>query len=388
MRSLKLGEAGALVKDHRTGIWRFRYFDPRSGATLRRSTGETDFQRALEAQAQFLREFARSITTPFYGTYNVAAAKYIDTVKNDETRRQMEGALVRWHPYIGTLRLMDITEDHVRDFIDEHREAGLSESTIRVRLSFLVNVFRSVHKDLRNHFLDAWQTWVGKSAVIGYPVSRPEEDRVLAALEHPWQRRMVVFAVETGLRRSELEDLVGREVTAAEKYLWVRDGKGGKDRMVPLTPRALAVLSEIGPRGPDERVFEHTIQHRWWGPARETAGLPKVRWHDLRHTFGTRWVRDGGEVTVLQKVMGHASITMTMRYVKLAGSDLIAGMEKVAKYRASTVDTSKTETEQPALQLVPNGNVSEQHEASHEASKYGLILGAGKSTKKQKVRQA
>ena len=50
--------------------------------------------------------------------------------------------------------------------------------------------------------------------------------------------------------------------------------------------------------------------------------LPDLHWHDLRHTFATRWLRDRGPIARLQQVLGHSTITQTMRYAHLVTEDL------------------------------------------------------------------
>jgi integrase len=75
--------------------------------------------------------------------------------------------------------------------------------------------------------------------------------------------------------------------------------------------------------GPSARIFQEVL-HR----VLAAAGFPKtqrggkerpyIRFHDLRHTFASRWVMKGGDLFKLQKILGHQSVQMTMRYAHLA----------------------------------------------------------------------
>ena len=72
------------------------------------------------------------------------------------------------------------------------------------------------------------------------------------------------------------------------------------------------------------------LHERLWGACRR-AGLRKVRWHDLRHTFGSQLVALGVPIRQVQEWLGHSTIMMTMRYAHLApggGADLIRVLDE------------------------------------------------------------
>ena len=70
------------------------------------------------------------------------------------------------------------------------------------------------------------------------------------------------------------------------------------------------------------------------------AKIEDFRFHDLRHTFASRFVMDGGSVHALQKILGHATITMTMRYAHLSPDHLRAEMAKTERRTAAVVAES------------------------------------------------
>lgn len=70
---------------------------------------------------------------------------------------------------------------------------------------------------------------------------------------------------------------------------------------------------------PDEKGRMLTIDFRSeMGKAAESAGLRKIRFHDLRHTFASNFVAKGGNIISLQRILGHSTISMTLRYAHLA----------------------------------------------------------------------
>lgn len=115
--------------------------------------------------------------------------------------------------------------------------------------------------------------------------------------------------------------------------------KSGKVRSVPMAPDVAAALARVGQRerftGDDDFVFPgesglplnpDALSSRY-EKALEAAGLRRLRFHDLRHTFGTRMIREA-DIRRVQEWMGHADIQTTMKYLhyesRTADADLVA----------------------------------------------------------------
>jgi len=133
-------------------------------------------------------------------------------------------------------------------------------------------------------------------------------------------RRCVALGLLAGLRNHEMAGLDAADISLHQRLLVVRDGKGRKDRIVPLHPGLVRVLDGIGVRGP-------VIVGRHGGPVRPDTVGDIVRRHfehlgvtatphQLRHTFGTEMARAAaGNLVVVARTMGHASTSTTMGYV-------------------------------------------------------------------------
>ncbi len=147
---------------------------------------------------------------------------------------------------------------------------------------------------------------------------------------------LIIVAAMTGLRRGELVALRWRDVRFEQPALHVEravsDGqirrpKSGKARIVPLADRPLGVLRELSARAywtdPNDLVFARAdggMRHpdavsQAYICARDAAGAPALRFHDLRHTFGTLLARAGVTGFDIQAWMGHSSYTTTQRYL-------------------------------------------------------------------------
>jgi len=179
-------------------------------------------------------------------------------------------------------------------------------------------------------------------------LSGAEEAALFAALR-PDFWPMVRFALWTGIRLSNVIGLTWRQVDfdANEIRLRIKSKKPGGDWFaVPLTPMVAALLQ--GERGRhDTRVFTYecarsrqgrrkglrypftqTGWRRPWKAALEAAGVTDFRFHDTRHTAATRTRREGGDLKVIQKMLGHKRIETTARYAHVGLDDVRAAMER------------------------------------------------------------
>ena len=154
-------------------------------------------------------------------------------------------------------------------------------------------------------------------------------------------RPIVLLALNTGLRRSELFHLRWKDVDLTAKWLSV-DGataKNGQTRRVPLNTEALTTLEAWRRQAPDTeaRVFPGVggerlkrIDRAWRG-LRERAALEGFRFHDLRHHFASRLVQSGVDLNTVRELLGHADITMVLRYAHLSPDRLATAVEKVVR---------------------------------------------------------
>jgi integrase len=171
---------------------------------------------------------------------------------------------------------------------------------------------------------------------------------------------LFLTAAFTGLRRGELLALRWRDVDFASSAIRVRASyaagavttpKSGKVRSVPLAPEVAEVLAKLAKRqwftAEDDLVFpgelgsflDGSALRRRYVRALENAGLRSLRFHDLRHTFGTRMIAKA-DIRRVQEWMGHADIQTTMRYLHYAPREedarLVADAFRVEPARVRT----------------------------------------------------
>ena len=156
------------------------------------------------------------------------------------------------------------------------------------------------------------------------------------------------FAILTGLRLANTVELDWSQIDfqAREIVVKIKSRKpGGKVLVLPITDETLVLLVNQNPRD-QGRVFlkDGRPIKSWqtaWRGARRRAAINDFRWHDLRHTAGTRMVRAGADISDVQEVLGHASIITTRRYVSRDTGAKRRAMELLSESR-NTPETRVT----------------------------------------------
>ena len=153
--------------------------------------------------------------------------------------------------------------------------------------------------------------------------------RLFTVATNPKHRALLMTAYAAGLRASELTRLRVCDIDSGRMALRVDQGKGNKDRYVPLSPRLLEHLRAYwrrvrpGPwlfpgRSADVSLSRHGPAHIYKS-AKDKAGISKASGiHTLRHGYATGLLEVGVELQVIQRRLGHTSIRSTMRYLHLA----------------------------------------------------------------------
>jgi integrase len=131
----------------------------------------------------------------------------------------------------------------------------------------------------------------------------------------------IMLSAYTGLRASELLRLPAVPTTSA--HLLVGQSKSGKPRAIPVIDKIRPHLAAL----PIPLTYRQLIGEFWI--AREAAGLPHVRWHDLRHSFASLLANEGVDLYVIGKLLGHASMQTTSRYAHLQDETMRAAMAKI-----------------------------------------------------------
>lgn len=163
-------------------------------------------------------------------------------------------------------------------------------------------------------------------------LTRAEVARILDACANPKHRMMLTLCYGCGLRLSELVSLKVGDIDGERRLLRIEQGKGAKDRLVPLSPTLLEQLRTywrlyrprdwlFAGRTPGERLSETSIQ-KAFTRAKARAGVKKIGGiHSLRHAYATHQLETGLPVHRLQRLLGHQDLHSTLRYVHWVPDD-------------------------------------------------------------------
>ena len=151
-----------------------------------------------------------------------------------------------------------------------------------------------------------------------------------------WQA--IAFALETGLRLTEQFGARWDCVDMERGVLTIPLSKSGRTRHVILSEAALKIVRNLSswmhspylfpsPLYPLRPMQGRDFVVKVYMPALKRAGIEGATWHTLRHTFASRAVMAGVDIRTVQELMGHSTITMTMRYAHLSPTLPIYGMQ-------------------------------------------------------------
>lgn len=167
-------------------------------------------------------------------------------------------------------------------------------------------------------------------------ISRSDIERLIEATRSMKHKAILMLAYGAGLRVSEVCALRTEDIDSQRMVVHIRQGKRKRDRYVMLPARVLEMLRdywrEERPKGsflfpgarPGTCIAISSVQKYLEKSANRAKLAKHVSPHVLRHTFATHLLDAGTDVSVIQKLLGHASISTTMRYARVTGEHLRA----------------------------------------------------------------
>jgi len=229
-----------------------------------------------------------------------------------------------------------------------------SDGTINRHFTFLRRVFMLAIKDGK-------LTRNPVSGIKFFPEERRTRfltDQELSQLEKimpPEAWKLVVFAVETGLRREEQFRLRWDQIDLETGIVTIPLPKGGKTRHVPLSDGAKAILRSLdsflrspwvfpGPKTPLQPWNEQSFVNHCYTPYLKKAGIHGACWHTLRHTAASRRVMAGVDLVSVKEILGHRDIQTTLRYSHLSPGHLREAVNRGSLAQSVTGTVTKTVT--------------------------------------------
>jgi integrase len=297
-----------------------------------------------EATRQAEAEKVKNMT--FAEIWNDSYYPFIQANRRSQRAIETEELLFRlWiNPVIGNLPLAKIaTLPHIEKLKKTMKTAGKSARTIRYALDVVRQVFN--HADLKNIYR-------GRNPAAGRQVKRPQEDNrrnrslspaesdtlLSTLLKHSRDvHDMALLSVHAGLRYGEVASLKWGDVDIFAGQGVLVDTKSGKNRPFYMTEQVKTMFAKRQPpkSKSGDLVFPDQNGNRQLKISRTfrlvtdalfnqdvTDSRNKVVFHSLRRTFATQLLNQGTSIYHIQRLLGHADITTTTRYLDVDGKDL------------------------------------------------------------------
>jgi integrase len=251
-------------------------------------------------------------------------------------------------------RLADITPFLIEKYKRLRKEEGRSEVTVNRELAFLKNLFTMAMKWGKASENPVTQVRFFREDNGRTRFLTDEEEARLLAVCHPYLRPLVLTALHTGFRKSELLSLTWQDVDFSGRLITVHASyaKNGETRSIPMTATVkealYALKQDANPTTPVFLTHNGTpYRHiaKVFDAACQRAGLTDVTFHDLRHTFASRLVTAGVDLPTVQALMRHKTIAMTMRYAPLSPGHKRAAIAVLDRMAAKSPSNFHNRTE-------------------------------------------
>jgi integrase len=353
--SKKRGNGEGSIHRRKGGGWCAQYTVYTAKGRKRRTLYGKTRQEVAAKLAKALSDREGGIT---FDADNLRLGDYLqrwleDSKKGSVKRVTYEGYArqVRNHllPTLGRIKLRALTPAHLRGLYREKTETGLSARTVGYIHTTIHNALEQAVKDglvPRNVADIVKPPQLCREEI--QPLTPAQTKTLLEAVGGDRFEALYVLAVTAGPRQGELLGLKWEDIALDRSLLQVRrtlsSTKGGEPifsnpktakgrRSVKLTARAVEVLRRHRERQLEEReevaglwqnhdlVFptrvgtpmsRHNLVARSFKPILKRAGLPEIRFHDLRHTCATLMLAVGANPKVAQETLGHANVTITL----------------------------------------------------------------------------
>jgi integrase len=330
----------------RGDVWWYKFHF--AGQEIRESSKSESKMMAKDAERARRRQLEESFNSikprKVSPNFSVASSNWLNmrTSIAPATERSYKLAISQLLKDFGKQLLSDISAEDLAEFQVRRKRDKVSNRTVNLELGVMRSILRR-HRMWEAIALDV--KFFKESASPGRAITSEEERRLLDAASKSRCRSLypvIMLAINTGMRSNEIRGLKWEQVDFFARSLTVGKSKtaAGSGRLIPLTPRAFAALTQwrsaFPGAEPAHYVFPHekyglatndrnpcayetvpTEQtHRWkvaWESARKTANVESAG-YDLRHTFISRLAESQTSDSTVMALAGHVSRAMMERY--------------------------------------------------------------------------
>jgi integrase len=350
------------VRKLKNSWWVDFHFD---GRRHRKRSPENTRQGALAYELLLRQKLARGEPLESHPhrlkdqTFAEFAAKWLDDYvrannKHSEQLKKKHILSASLIPFFGSMPIWQITAHDIERYKAQQVLLGLKNKTIMNRLLVLNKCIVTAYEWLALEGAPPkikWPKWV----VPEIDYLAPQECELLVSHASGVTHEMILMALRTGMRQGELKGLQWSSIDWLTRTVAVRHSrddyqgvlvppKNNRTRHIPLDidvytmlyrrkqDTGYVFLTRDGQPFNNNRLYDAIVK------VCTQAGLRKIGWHTLRHTFASHLAMRGVPLPAIKELMGHANITTTMRYAHVAPSTLRTAIEMLNPKTMATAD--------------------------------------------------
>jgi len=219
------------------------------------------------------------------------------------------------------------------------QEKKLALGTVKNRISALRFLYKKTLKRRDLAFDDL--PFPKQPHKLPIVLSQEEVTQLIEAAPNRLYRTLLMLLYATGVRRTEASRLKVSDIDSQRRVIHIREGKGLRDRDVPLTPKLLEALreywrwkkprvylfpSKMGDRNAEQPISDKTVWNVCRAAATRAGIQKKIGPHTLRHSFATHLLEAGADLRTIQLLMGHERLEHTTLYLHLSQRHLHAAV--------------------------------------------------------------
>ncbi|MHB1099461.1 MAG: tyrosine-type recombinase/integrase, partial [Burkholderiales bacterium] len=278
--------------------------------------------------------------------------KEVSAKKKPSTERNEKGYAANIRIKLGKFALTRITPEIVAKYRDHRLQEGMAANSVRLELALLSHLYNTAAAEWGLNFPNPVSNVKKPSAQARSRRVTPEEEckllEEIGKLSNPTLLRIFLIAVETSMRKSEIQKLRIPQVDLDRRIIRLSSSetKNEEARTVPLTKRAAQILKEAiedttreipgktdyifpGEPGRDGRRRPYEF-NKTWTTLLKKIGIEDLHFHDLRHEaisrlFERSTLRDGE----IAAISGHKTMQMLKRYTHLRNEDLVKKLDEM-----------------------------------------------------------
>jgi site-specific recombinase XerD len=276
--------------------------------------------------------------------------RYLPFVHSYKKSYKSDVSMIKVHiePLVGNLVMARTRVQDITGFIELMKHKQLAPGTINRGLVLLRYAFKLANQwSVPGVSLDTWNgiSYLKNDNRVERYLTGEESSHLLnsmRACKNAQLPLIVAFLIYTGARKREVLDAKWSDINWAQRSWKISVNKSNKIRHIPLSEGAIDTLMTVQARSalaaPSDYIFANPNTGKpfrsffySWDAARQRAGMPELRVHDLRHSFASFLVNAGRSLYEVQELLGHADVKTTSRYAHLSRERLSAAVACVPR---------------------------------------------------------